>query len=454
MKKTSSIFIILAILSLLLVTAGCTQAPPVTPTTTGSPDSSMITPSPATAAASNETMVAFVKEAVAYAKTHDKNATLREFSDKNGSFVRGPLYIYAYDFDGITIAHPFNPEKIGTSRLNEPDALGTLFIKNLRDAARNGSGFVEFSYINPAHNSTVENKLGYVEKVNDDWWLGSGIYFGPVATPAKKAPATSAELKEYVDNAAAYATTNGNVAALAAFNNRTGAFVVGDVYVYALDYNGTALALPFQPEQVGTSFLTRTDSAGKPYTATEIQLAREGGGYILYHYPEPTDNTSSNLKISYVRPVDDTCWIGAGIYTNEDRLIDTGLQAFVNEAKTYAKTNGRDRAVAEFNNLSGSFIRNDLYIFAYDNNGTVLAWPYRPDQIGINRINATDPAGTGHVKAFIDTAKNGGGMVDYYSVNPATNTTQLKISYVTDVDGTWMLGSGRYLEPGPVILSP
>ena len=454
MKNFCSIASILVILSLLLVTAGCTQAPPATPTPAGSPDSFTVAPSPTTASLSNETMVAFVKEAVAYAKTHDKNATLREFSDKNGSFVRGTLYIYAYDFDGVTLAHPFNPEKIGMSRLDEQDALGTLFITNLRNAAQSGSGFVEFSYINPAHNSTVEKKLGYVEKVNEDWWLGSGIYFGPVTAPARKAPATSAEIKDYVDNAAAYATKNGKEMALAAFNNRTGPFVTGDVYVYALDYNGTARALPFQPEQVGTSFLTKTDSAGKPYTATEIQLAREGGGYILYHYPEPADNTSSNLKISYVRPVDDTYWIGAGIYTTEDRLIDTGLKAFVNEAKAIAKTNGRDKAVAEFNNLNGSFIKSDLYIFAYDNNGTVLAWPYRPDQIGINRINATDPAGTGHVRAFIDTAKNGGGMVDYYSVNPATNTTQLKISYVTDIDGTWMLGSGRYLEPGPVILSP
>ena len=180
MKHTRSIFIILVILSLLLVTAGCTQAPPATPTTAGSPDLVPSAPSPIAATLSNETMVAFVKEAVVYAKTHDKTAALREFSDRNGSFVRGTLYIYAYDFNGITIAHPFNPEKIGTSRLDEQDALGTLFITNLRDAAQNGSGFVEFSYINPANNFTVEKKLGYVEKVNEDWWLGSGIYFGPV----------------------------------------------------------------------------------------------------------------------------------------------------------------------------------------------------------------------------------------------------------------------------------
>jgi signal transduction histidine kinase len=171
MKPVSIVISFLILLSILLVAAGCTQpasGPAVTvPSTT--PQSS-----------SKEAMVAFVKEAVAYAHTHEKNATLAEFSNPNGSFVRGDLYIYAYDFNGTTIAHPFSPEKLGVSRINEPDALGTLFITNLRNAAVNGSGFAEFSYKNPANRSIVEKKLGYVEKVDDDWWLGSGIYYGPV----------------------------------------------------------------------------------------------------------------------------------------------------------------------------------------------------------------------------------------------------------------------------------
>lgn len=271
-------------------------------------------------------------------------------------------------------------------------------------------------------------------------------------SPAGQAPATSLAIKEYVDNAALFAQQQGRPTALAAFNNRTGPFVTGDVYIYALDYDGNALALPFQPGEVGTNFLTKTDAAGKPYTAIEIQLVRSGGGYILYRYPHPGDNSPGRLKISYVRPVDDTYWIGAGIYTSEDRLVDPALRQFGTEAKTWAAENGRKKAAAEFNNLKGSFIRGDLYIFAYDYNGTVLSWPYRPDQIGVNRRNETDPAGTHHIQAMIDAARNGSGMVDYYSVNPLTNRTELKISYVTDVDGTWFIGAGRYVEPGPVIL--
>ena len=44
-------------------------------------------------------------------------------------FSGGELYIYAYDYNGTTIAHPVNPEKIGVNRLNEKDVYGNLFIQ-------------------------------------------------------------------------------------------------------------------------------------------------------------------------------------------------------------------------------------------------------------------------------------------------------------------------------------
>jgi polar amino acid transport system substrate-binding protein len=267
---------------------------------------------------------------------------------------------------------------------------------------------------------------------------------GPVSGIA---PSTSADIRDYVDNAVAFAQNTSKSAALAAFNNPTGPFVTGDVYIYAFDYNGTALALPFQPELVGSGFLGKKDASGKAYTDIEVQLARSGGGYLVYHYPVPGGNATETLKMSYVRPVDDTYWIGAGIYTNEDRLVDPGLREFLGEAKQYALANGREKAVAEFNNLNGSFVRDELYIFAYDFNGTVLSWPHRPDQVGVNRLGATDPYGAHHVAAMLAAARNGTGMVDYYSVSPLTNRTELKITLVTDIDGKWFIGSGRYIGP-------
>jgi signal transduction histidine kinase len=179
--------IIPCILSMLLLfSAGCTQAP-ATPALTPAPITGvtvMETASPAASGAApqnatKEEMVAFVREAVGYADQNGKEKALAEFSNRNGSFVRGALYIYAYDYNGTTIAHPVNPEKIGVNRINETDAEGNLFIRDLRQAAYNGTGFATYTYINPVHNNTIEEKLGYAMKVDDTWWLGSGIYTGP-----------------------------------------------------------------------------------------------------------------------------------------------------------------------------------------------------------------------------------------------------------------------------------
>ena len=408
-------------------------------------------PSPQANYTSNETLVAFVDSAAAYVKANGKEKALAEFNNPNGSFVKGELYIYAYDFNGTTLAHPISPEAVGKKR----EGANGVFVTEMGKIVRNGSVFYPLVYVNPAHNKTLETKLGYGVKIDDTWWLGSGIYTGPVepaVASSPNAPSTSQEIKDFVDNAAAYAQKNGKAAALTAFSNKSGPFVVGDVYIYALDYAGHDLALPYQPQLVGTSFYDMQDNAGRYYTRTEIALAKSGGGYVLYQYPDPSDNFTVKYKVSYVRPVDDTYWIGAGVYTNADRLVDKDLRQFVADAKSYGIAQGREKALAEFNNINGSFMKGDLYIFAYDYNGTVLAWPYHADQIGTNRLNATDPMGTYHVQAMLNGARNGTAMVEYYSANPATNTTELKISCVTDVDGTWMLGAGRYMEPGPVIL--
>ena len=198
MKNFSLSLLIMLILGVFLIAAGCTQnqqdltsqAPITTPVTTAAPTlGSTMVSTPVSAETlqkgsqiSNETLVAFVDSALAYVKTNGREKALAEFSNPNGSFVKGELYIYAYDFNGTTLAHPVSPEKIGVNRMNETDANVGIFLTEVRNVAQqNGKGFVRFSYINPAHNNTLEEKLGYVEKVDDDWWLGSGIYIGPVS---------------------------------------------------------------------------------------------------------------------------------------------------------------------------------------------------------------------------------------------------------------------------------
>jgi signal transduction histidine kinase len=126
---------------------------------------------------SNKTeLVSFVESALAYAQENGKDKALDEFSNKTGSFVRGDLYIYAYDFNGTCLAHPFKPDWIGKNKLDVTDSNGVPSLRNTLNVAKEGKGFTYFIFPNPAHGNRDEFKIAYAMKVDDNWFLGSGIY--------------------------------------------------------------------------------------------------------------------------------------------------------------------------------------------------------------------------------------------------------------------------------------
>lgn len=182
MKQSSISFLGIFFISLFLVTAGCTQDPAgVT-----SPAAAHTGVAPQVTYTSNETLVAFVEKAVAYEKVHGREKALAEFNNNNGSFIQGELYIYAYAFNGTTLAHPVNPESVGKLR----EGANGVFVQEMSAVIRNGSGYYRFVYINPAHNNTLESKLGYGVPIDQDWWLGSGVYEGPMNPAAPVAGTT------------------------------------------------------------------------------------------------------------------------------------------------------------------------------------------------------------------------------------------------------------------------
>jgi len=124
-------------------------------------------------------MVAFVKKAAGEAKAN-KDAALKEFNKtkaENGKFQDGELYIYAYDFTGVCTAHGAKAVLVGKNLSELKDKQGNPMIKELMEAAKGGSGFVEFFWEDPSDAKKIKKKLGYVEKVSDTLFVGSGIYF-------------------------------------------------------------------------------------------------------------------------------------------------------------------------------------------------------------------------------------------------------------------------------------
>ncbi|MDP8256715.1 MAG: cache domain-containing protein [Candidatus Alcyoniella australis] len=121
-------------------------------------------------------LVVFVNQAAAFANLEGKDAALVVFNDKNGKFTVGDVYVFAYNFDGMCLAHALRPERVGTNTLADKDVNGVPFIKNLLETARDkGQGFDEYSYVNP-NNGQLAQKTSYVIKIDDTWWIGAGIY--------------------------------------------------------------------------------------------------------------------------------------------------------------------------------------------------------------------------------------------------------------------------------------
>lgn len=52
-----------------------------------------------------------------------------------------------------------------------------------------------------------------------------------------------------------------------------------------------------------------------------------------------------------------------GYTRGADTIIKNRTRLFVAGAKAYAMSHGKTMAIAEFSNLSGPFVRDDLYIF-------------------------------------------------------------------------------------------
>ena len=125
---------------------------------------------------SRKDLAAFVDGAKDLALNTTREVALKTFNDKNGKFVEGNRYIFAYDFAGITLALPNQPDLIGKNRIDLKDANGVDINRDMSALAQCGGGFVYYIYLDPERNMTSGLKLSYITKVDDAWWLGSGIY--------------------------------------------------------------------------------------------------------------------------------------------------------------------------------------------------------------------------------------------------------------------------------------
>jgi cytochrome c len=125
-------------------------------------------------------------------------------------------------------------------------------------------------------------------------------------------------------------------------------------------------------------------------------------------------------------------------------------KALVKSAVEYYKANGKDKFFGEVRSSTGKFhfqegTKKGLYIFVYDEKGTVMAHGVRLELTGKNRWNDKDPDGKHWVRDWTELVhKSGSGWITYKEFNPADKNKVLdKSSFVELVDGM-VIGCGIY----------
>lgn len=117
----------------------------------------------------------FVDEAVALYRRVGAQQAFKAFNDPKGRWVRGDLYIFAFDLKGVYMATGYRPERTGTNAWAMKDAAGAPVVQEiLRAANAKGNALVDYLWTNPV-SGLVENKTSYVVKV-DKYVIGAGFY--------------------------------------------------------------------------------------------------------------------------------------------------------------------------------------------------------------------------------------------------------------------------------------
>ena len=134
-----------------------------------------------------------------------------------------------------------------------------------------------------------------------------------------------------------------------------------------------------------------------------------------------------------------------GVVCMAQAATQEDAKALAEKAAAFVKANGKDKALAEFNNPKGQFVKGDLYIIAQDFNGVLLANGGNPKLVGQNHMEVKDPNGKLFVREMVKAAKAKSGWVEYSWTNPVTKKVAPKKTWIIGIEGAdYYVGCGVF----------
>jgi methyl-accepting chemotaxis protein len=205
--------------------------------------------------------------------------------------------------------------------------------------------------------------------------------------------------------------------------------------------SGDALKDILKQINMVTSEISQIAVASEQQTATTNEIAQN-----IKHISDAMEETARNVSENA-----EAASHMAELSAELKRLIGqfklatpADAQEMVEQAYAYLKANGKEKSLAAFNNPRGEFVKGELFIFAQDFHGIMLAYGGNAAMVGQNLYEAKDVNGQYLGKGMIELAKtHGNGWYEYYFLNPHTNAVQPKVTYIQKVDD-YYLACGVY----------
>jgi signal transduction histidine kinase len=119
---------------------------------------------------------------------------------------------------------------------------------------------------------------------------------------------------------------------------------------------------------------------------------------------------------------------------------------FVNKAVDFAKKFGNDSLLGAINQANSEYIQDDLYVFAYDTNGNIVAHPVNKKIVGKNLLDIPDTDGKFFRREIVEKGKKQDtAWIDYKYKNPVNGYIENKTTYIHRVGGI-IIGCGIYKD--------
>lgn len=379
------------------------------------------TPAKTNSEAKRQAVVSLVEKGVAYMKSNAAHLDhiFNKFIDDQ-EFIIGELYLFVYDEKGICLAHGQHKDFVWKNMWNYRDKYGVPVVQNMIKKAQAGGGWLTYKWRNAT-------KIAYLQSVainGKNYIVGCGYYpHAKEDVVVGLVKSASALFKESM----LQGKTVQEVFALMSYPE--GQFSLGDLYLYALRFDGVVFAQADRPGLIGKNIIDAQDATGKKINQIIIKALQESNEGIWTEYV-----SKKALKKVYAQKVTDTkgndYFIACGYYPDADRKKTVDL---VRLAYYGIKSNGLIATKNVINDKKDDqFGYGDLYIEIYAADGTCLANGRNQDLVDQNFWNAVDQDGKFYVRNMINKALQEPGWVDYKLHNFFKSAYVQKVSFGND----------------------